>query len=415
MSPFALFFISTLLLVTIGMRLLKVYFISPLFIIFLSWSCIFSALFFGNLELYALSDKLLYLFSLWLLFLSIGCLTSRFIRIVPCNLPSPYDTNLFELLYKISVFITPILIYKILKVLLFGGNFFLALRMATLGTDDDLVGIGALKYFNPIVLVLFLAELYRIQPYESRKKLYVLLFINILFIISTMAKVGVFFLVIPAIVVISFKKRIKLKRLILIGVSLFGLLILIQLSRGNGANSSISDAILDMLKIYLFAGVPAMDQVIEEGAYSGLWGEHVFSSFYKLLNMFGGDFLFGTGNTFVGAGDGYALVPLPTNVFTVLYVFYVDFGITGVIFFAFLTGLFAGIMYRLAKNNRTWAAILYSHIAASLSLQFFSDFIFSMLSQTFQLLFWTYTLYHFHLKYHFVICKKSRLRNLYAK
>lgn len=413
MSPFALFFISILFLVTIGMRLLKIRVIYPSFIVLFSWSCIFGALFWGNLGMYTLSDKLLFFFSLWLSFFFIGCSVTRFIRINSCNSPSSYDANLFDLLYRCSILITPILIYRILNVLLLGGNF-LALRMATVGLEDEIDGIGALKYFNPIVLVLFLAELYKIRPNESRKKLYVLLFINVLFIISTMAKVGVFFLVIPAIVVISFKKKIRFRKLLLVGGLLFGLFVLIQLGRGGGADSSIFDAILNMLKIYLFAGVPAMDQVIEERVYSGLCGELVFSSFYKLLNVFGGDFLFGTGNSFVGSGDGYALVPLPTNVFTVLYAFYVDFGVTGIMFFAFLTGLYAGIIYRLAQKNRTWAIILYSHIAASLSLQFFSDFIFLMLSQTLQLLFWTYMLYHFHLKYHFVFYKK-RVGTLYAK
>ncbi|CAK7083266.1 MAG: hypothetical protein BACD_04215 [Bacteroides rodentium] len=416
MSPFALIFISILLLTTVGMRLLKTNLISPLFIVFLSWSCIFSGLFFGDLGMYEVSDRLLFLYSLWLLFLAIGCLFGKLIHIVPYKSTFSYDINLFELLYQISVVITPFIIYKILNVLLSGGNVFLALRMANLGVEEDLVGIGALKYFNPIVFVLFLAELYRIKPNESKKKLYVLLFINILFIVASMAKVGVFFLIVPTVIVVFFKKKIKFKKIFLIVVSLFFLLVLVHFSRGNGGNvSNFSDAISDMMKIYLFAGVPAMDQILEEGVYSGLWGEHVFSSFYKLLNVFGGNFLFGTGKVFVGS-NGYALVPFPTNVFTVLYVFYVDFGVIGVMFFAFLTGLFATFIYRLAKFGSVWAIILYSHIATSLALQFFSDFIFSMLSQTLQLIFWTYILYHFHLKYRFIICKKSRLSKLfYAK
>lgn len=407
MTPFALLFILSLIIILSGIILLRKSILSPLAIVYCSWCFVFIGLFFLDLGLYNVTDRLLFLYSLWLIFFSLGSLFSNIIKIkhTSCINNVSYNESLFSVLYKLLIIIIPVLIYKIVRIMMLGGEALISLRMAATGKDIEVEGIGFLNYFSPLAIILFLAELYRLKPCDSRIRLLVLLFINFLFAFSSMAKVSVIFIIIPSIIILSFKKQIKVKQIMIIVCLLITILISIQQGKGINRDLSLFEALVEMLKVYIFAGVPAMDQVLEENVSSGLWGEHVFMSFYKLLNVLGFDFIFDEGDSFVGTG-GYAMVPFYTNVFTVLYVFYVDFGVVGIIVFAFFTGFLTSYLYRLALNKQTWALILYAYFATSLSLQFFDDFIFSMLSLNLQLMFWAYFIYHSRLKYKFVFIKK---------
>lgn len=390
--------------------------ISPLYIVLLSWMFIFSIYLWGDLGLLALSDKLLLLFLLWIVFFILGCAAVKFVPIKKQLNIQAYDDNLFDLLYKLCVCIIPLLLYKIYVIGTGGPSaFFFNLRVSGAGLISDVESIGLLKYFTPIALILYLSELYSYNgELKKKRRIVVLLLINFLFTISTMAKTNIFFLLIPTLIILVFKRKIKKSSFFFIGLLLLILLIVIHFSRGNNYDGNVGEMISNLFKIYVFAGLPAMDQIIEEGTRSGLWGEYIFSSLYKLLNLLGFDFEFGTGQPFIGTGYGYAAVPYPylTNVFTVLFPFYVDFGMQGVVFFAFLTGFLTATVYKLAKYNRIWAIVVYAHLATSLCLQFFSDFIFSMLSQTIQLFLWAYLLYNFHLKRRFVFVRKDRLNFL---
>lgn len=394
MSGFAVLFITLLLLSTIVMKIKGVDSFSPLFIVFATWSFIFSLLFWGDLGLYPLSDRLLSYYLLWFITFFIGTRLAYSIKISRhYQTKSIFIQDRFKFLYKLVLFSIPFLIYKIAVIVMAGGDVFVSLRMANLGTNDDFEGIGVLAYVSPIALVLFLSELYHIKPHDSAKRLYTLLFVNLLFVVASMAKVAIFFLIVPSIVICKIKYNIKISKILLWGACLVLFLSVIQLGRDYEKGDNVYKIVVEMFTAYLFAGVPAMDQVLEEGAYSGLWGESVFNSFYKLLKVLGFDIQFGTGKLFEGSG-GYAMVPIPTNVFSCLYDFYIDFGVTGIAIFGCLTGLYSTTLYRLAQRKHIWALILYSHIFASLSLEFFADFIFRMLSSSIQLFFWCYFLYH---------------------
>ena len=394
------------------MRYMNKSYISPVFIVFFSWTIIFSGLFWGNLGFYEISDEVIILYALWLIFFATGYETTRLIKVKAIKGNNVgYNKNIFEILYKISLFITPFLIINILRIIINGGgNIFYALRASNLGIEDAEKGIGFLEYFNPIVLILFLSELYFYQKGKSTRRIFVLLVINLLFVFATMAKTNIIYLIVSSIVILYYKKSISLIQIFYYSLLLLFLMAIIHLSRGSYEDDRILDIVIDVFKIYIFAGVPAMDQLIEQQVSTGLWGESVFSSFYKLFNILGFDFQFGKGTEFIGI-EGYAMTPYPTNVFTVLSTYYIDFKIVGIVIFGFLTGLYSSFLYKLARNNHTWALILYSLIATSLAFQFFADFIFSMLSQSIQFLLWTILLYksNYRPKYKITIGKKIQL------
>lgn len=96
---------------------------------------------------------------------------------------------------------------------------------------------------------------------------------------------------------------------------------------------------------------------------------------------------------------GYFFVPLPTNVYTVIGPFWLDFGYVGVVVYSFIIGSVSGFLYRIALNKELWAVIAYSFFACTLVLQFFGEYIFTNLSYTIQIM--ALTFFAFKFKYTF--------------
>lgn len=71
--------------------------------------------------------------------------------------------------------------------------------------------------------------------------------------------------------------------------------------------------------------------------------------------------------------------PLPVNVYTAMFSYYIDFGFGGIFIFSVLTGAFWGVLYKYAKLQYPIFQNLYAILFYILAFQFFSDYLFQFL------------------------------------
>lgn len=360
-----------------------------------------------NHGMYALSGVVYCVILLWVVSFYFGALIFEKLSIVPCITNCFYQSTL-NVYYKIVFIATPLLIYIVYKIGL-GGNysFFANIRLAAVGMLDSNYNIGILNYVSTLALVTFLIELYQSEKRKNKKRVIILFFFNIIAAFSTMAKTSLIYLFVCSLIVLIFKwGRISWKKLLLSVACIIAVFSLFQVLRNLNETRGGSELIYNMLNIYILGGMPAFDALVQENTSSPLFGANSFSFFYKLMETFTGMSFENKEGLFVGDGSGYAMVPFPTNVFTVFAPFYKDFGLIGVLIFGFITGALAGSVYRLARKQVGWAVIFYSYIACALLLEFFSDFIFLMLSQTIQFFFISFFAYRFRWKVRFFPMQK---------
>lgn len=144
------------------------------------------------------------------------------------------------------------------------------------------------------------------------------------------------------------------------------LFILIQIFRGaSGSEFSL----LDFLYIYILSPLPAFDSYILNSNSTNLFstvsfGEHTFA------NLLGDSSV----NPDYFENENFVFVPLPTNVFTVMSSYFIDWRWRGIALGGFFFGLFFSYIYKRAKVNDIYK-LLYASVAYIIVLQFFFDFL----------------------------------------
>lgn len=308
-----------------------------------------------------------------------------------------FNHTIRDLFYWISVLGTfPLLFISYKQGTTLGqGDFFLNLRLANTGIVETEYNYGIWQYIFTFSFVSFLIELFIYQKGEGKKRIYILLIINLLLALATMAKSSFFFLFLSVLFSIMFRRKIASRYLILVFGMLMLILSLLQLMRSSVESNVISS----MFYTYIFGGVPALDQIVLAHSHSVQWGQMTMRFFRTLYAIFGGIPLEMKSLQFTNdiAENGYVFVPMPTNVFTVIGPFWLDFGYKGVAIFSFIIGSISGLLYRLALKKELWAVIAYSFFACTLVLQFFGEYIFTNLSYTIQII--ALTFFAFKFKY----------------
>lgn len=387
-----LIFVSIILFIFSGIVFLKYKdILCPSFISSFLWASLL--FFYGILNhgMYSLSNKTLFVILLWNISILSSSLIFSNINITSLGRLIKYPiiiTTSNKLLTKIVYIFIPFLFYIGYQQGISGeGGFFFNLRMANTGIIESEHNYGIFEYLIPIAYVLLLSEFIMYKNGTSKRNLYILLIINFLIGILTMAKSAFIFTGLSILFVCMLKKRISFKKLILAFSILIIIISLIQILRSSSDN--IAEIILDMFSVYILGGLPALDILITSDTHSVIPGQNSFSFIYNVLSKAGiynfTDNCY-TKNIFI---DGsYLLVPYPTNVYTVIAPFYLDFSYWGVIIFGFITGGIAGYFYRRAKKGEGLAYIIYPYICCVLFMQFFSEYIFNNLSYFIQLIFW---------------------------
>ena len=382
-----LFATSFLFLAFLGYKLNGKY-IAPTALIPSVWGALLLLYGILDLQLNDLSNTVLYVLLLWVVFSLFG---SYVFSTVNLSLGKPkilkvsdFNPSIRSLYYYIAIIGTVVWIYiayKQITTMSISSNIFTNLRYANIHSESEEVEhqYGIFKYTFNIAFVSLLIELFSLNKNKYRVK--ILIILNILLSFITMAKTSFLFLFLSILFSRIFKYKISLKKIIVVSIILFLLMFGIHHIR-----SEVKNSIAEIFEIYFFAGLPALDKIVENDMRVTQPGIMSFRFFYNVnTRLFGGNKVAREFLNNVTQG-GYVFVPLPTNVFTVIGPFWWDFGWLGVIAFGFINGALAGILYNKSKQKQTWAIIAYSYIACTLILQFFGEYIFTNLSNTIQII-----------------------------
>ena len=297
------------------------------------------------------------------------------------------NTKIWKILIAVSV---PTVLYSayssINNALKNPEKFFFMLRAIHNGLDENVEGesLGILAYFLASIFILYLAEYIRYP--EKKKFFYVLLALNILFAALTVAKAQFVQIFIASFVVLSFKKKIRIKKLIIPTLLIFAFFVLLQNIRSDNDISDIGEnSIKGFIDSYVFGGMVAFDHT----TFNITWdGRNVFRLFYAIAHVF---------NKSVPVADiilDYSQIGPQnyTNVYTGLQPFYQDYGMMGIAVFSIVYGALAGFLFAKAKTNSP-ALIVYSILASHTIMFFMGEYLSASLSLFIQYAFYSYIIY----------------------
>ena len=351
--------------------------LNPLFIVPFIWGVLL--VLFGILphELNSLNGQFIYGILIWVLFFYLGG-----IFLINVEIPKGktiYNKKIFNLYYYLVLIFAPLAIISlILEALKVGPEyFFLRLRMINTGLDeDDTFTLGKLAYvFNFTNVVCLLYTLY----YEkvSKKKYYIVLLFALLLGLITLARTSLVTLAISIFAILYIKGELKSKHYIYFMLLFFAFIFLVTGLRN--VHESEGDNFANTFAVYLFSSMPAFE-TLKYTPIQQHFGENTFRFFYAVANALG--YNYEAKKTILD----YVNVPVPTNVYTILYPFFKDFGYRGICVFGLIYGSFHMLVYKGYKNRNDILIIVFSIICPFLLLQFFSEYILSNFSTILQML-----------------------------
>ncbi len=243
-------------------------------------------------------------------------------------------------------------------------NIFLHLRMLNTKMDENIqISFGFISYLVPALLIAYLIELSRLSK-SNRMIVFILFFANSLVCFVSMAKTSILIFVISSIIVLYRQGKIKRKQILVCLISLFSLFVILQIYRSLGGEKI---NIVDFVGLYLLGGSVAFDSL--ESIIPTYDGVHVFRFFYAIANSLGAKCeVSATILDYTTISDDL----LGTNVYTVMYPFYMDFGLIGVFVGGLLYGIIGGYLYKKSLHG-TPGLVLYSIFFAMMLMQSIGD------------------------------------------
>lgn len=251
-------------------------------------------------------------------------------------------------------------------------------RAAFIGQEGEIPGyINFFMYFAVVGTSIVIAYMFDRHSKSLGYKLLIVLQLILLLCLGN--KGGIASIGFAILFLFYHYRKLNLKKIFAFAIAIVGLMTIVVLSRGDTDEST---TVLDYLLIYTLSPIPAFDMVLnsEIPIIYGTPGASTFDSFVKLFNTLG----FDLGVTPHYAPSWWVYVPLPTNVFTHLCTFYLDFGYWGIFIFALFFGCSWGILYNLMKRNIQLFVIIYAIFFYTLFLTFFADYVFTFLSLSIQ-------------------------------
>ncbi len=361
-----LLFGTLIVLIVLGIgaaRRISLY--SPLMISALVWQFVFACgLLVGN-HFYPVTDRA---FVLWLVWFLVSSTAYFFLSDQPpeagaaeCRrLPLDYSLALVALILWLA--------YQIRAVGSAGPAQFLSnLRLSA----NDNAGLTSLRFvdrFYPWVFALFIFEHVNARA-GNRRLRFLLWFLMMQFTMATMGKLTALTPILAWAVIKGVRGGLPLRKLAVLVPAIFCLLIGLHLARALvGEKTEIGT----FLGLYVYSPLVALGYMATP--HDLPFGAHTFRFVYALWHALAG------GAQPVEVVQGYVAVPLPTNVYTVIQPFALDFGVVGVALGAAIYGVFFSLLFRLARLNGQLSLILYAGFSMALVGQFIGEFMFTMFS-----------------------------------
>lgn len=346
---------------------------SPLVINCFSWFVVFALGLFFYDKFYPLQTNVFIAWLIWFLVSSsifyilnpsidTDVLRSREIRVVPVSYTWCIILLIFWLIYRIWVIGST-----------GPSQFFLNLRLSSNGIDEY-EALGLVGKFYPLVFAFFIFE--NLYSQKNNKFPRVVLWLwMLLYAVATMGKFAILTPIFVWLVINGLQGKVKLSRLLKTVTVLICLMLVIHVVRA-GDDSEFNLA--EMLAIYVYSPIVALgyysfDPLLPYGAY-------VFRFIYAVGNFFD------IAAKPVDVIMPYVNIPWETNVYTVLFPFYHDFGYLGVLLFSLLFGLIFSIFFLLAIRYSNVFLMVFSAFAIILFSQFIVEGLFSVVSMNLQIL-----------------------------
>lgn len=347
-------------------------FINPITMTILLWLSLLTLYATIDHGLYALSDRFYMALLLWVFSFSVPYFLISLLPVNDClhlkHEPMRFlYRKEFAILFSIAIIISLMLTIK--EAYEFDlSNIFRAIRTISLDrSNGELEKPGQFALF-PHRIAEFGYVLFFVYLFKNIKFKYLRLF-QILVLFHVLMRANKFMItkvVIGIIIILAYKGKLKRSTLLSVIGGLFLLFILIQIFRGaSGSEFSL----LDFLYIYILSPLPAFDSYILNSNSTNLFstvsfGEHTFA------NLLGDSSV----NPDYFENENFVFVPFPTNVFTVMSSYFIDWRWRGIALGGFFFGLFFSYIYKRAKVNDIYK-LLYASVAHIIVLQFFFDFL----------------------------------------
>jgi oligosaccharide repeat unit polymerase len=283
--------------------------------------------------------------------------------------PINYNKTLFYILLAFSLVMSPMCVKKMLDIVSAFGSENMMQNIRLLAVEGE--GFGLLDQCFFINKVLFIIAVWK-YPEISIWKVLLIFFLLILNSIAIMDKGTLFFIVIVVVFILHEKGKIKTVHIAIGGSLLVVLFFMLTVLRGGTDSEGNFNAQMDLLEflaIYVFANPVAFGYLNE--AVVPQFGANTFYLLYYYLNKYGfGHYIV------VDIVQEFVQVPVPTNLYTIMQPFFVDFGSIGVAYFALIYGVFTGWCFAGYKSGNSAKKCLYTYMIMVLVLQFGQEQIF---------------------------------------
>lgn len=352
---------------------------APWSITLLVWMVILSSYLFLDHGLYRTNDDFALGVGLWCLcFAGVGYVV---FRLTPANVGAEWEANdkIVKLFTVAAVIITPFALVKAASFAMASGSSNLMNTMRTQVIDKDSgFSLGPIVYFVHVIYAILLVSADATKRWN--KWFFVLcMIVNFLFFFVLMSKLILFIGLLSTLYLSYVHKRISLRTIGIICL-LFGFvgLFFTQLRTSSDGDTDTTYTLMDLLLMYVLSPVSAFG--LENPCSSPVWGYETFRPIYGILQNLGLYF----GPVYDLKRD-FVMVPIPTNVYTMMAPFYNDFGVPGIAAMGAVEGGIVAWIYKKGATGHTLARNLYAYLTAVIALQFFDEQFFVGLSNILQM------------------------------
>lgn len=299
------------------------------------------------------------------------------------------NDNIYRYETIFAVIATIVIAVDCIRLALTSDYFFLYLRSLNTGLDDSIQSATnpLWGYLSSAMIIVYLIELINLTPVNKRRCV-IFFILNLLTCFVTMAKTQLLIVSFTSVLVLYRKNKIKMKQVLFAVLTCLALFVLIQFLR---TQDSSDFSILRFFSIYILSGPVAFDHFNPASFSNGL---NVFRFFVALTNRLG--------LTSVTANETileYTIIgpDAITNVYTMLFPYYVDYGYIGIIIFSVINGALCGYFYKKSINSEP-ALIMYTILAYTIVFGFLGEILFANLSTFLQYTIYAYIPYYLRYK-----------------
>ena len=267
----------------------------------------------------------------------------------------------------VTLIFTPLCIKRIMDtVSMFAGeNMMYNIRMLVVEGET---GWGVLSYSFVINKALLICALW------ARKKVGIIPTIVVLMLMfmsafALMDKGSILFIFLTLGYVLYEKGIISLRSIFLTGGALLGIFFFLTLLRnftdGQGEIKSDELTFVDFFAMYVLSAPVAYGYMPPDIGLQ--FGSRSLTLLYLILGKLSGNF------HVESLVQEFMEVPIPTNLYTIMQPFYLDFGQWGVFIFALLYGVASGWCYAIYKSGNSWGCAAYTFMLYNLVTQYGSE------------------------------------------